>query len=190
MSNRQVDFILQKLHNLYIHDCQVIFKRNCDIFRAFLTMYWHKNRWRKHIFLLSHVSLFFLNYLDFSNNLSLYVFFFSDITSLWYFRNIFQSSHSPDLWNFRYVSRLFVWIMNGARNMCLRHLFLCQYIVRNALNMSQRKVKDYLKSLDSLKRIKKHVRVQFSQNGCRVNHGFNLQKCSCFVRPEMMYNST
>ena len=47
----------------------------------------------------------------------------------------------------------------------------------------KRKVKDYLKSLDSLKRIKKHVRVQFSQNGCRVNHGFNLQKCSCFVRP-------
>jgi hypothetical protein len=59
--NGQVNFILQYIHGLHIHDRHVIFKRNDDIFRIFLTMcfpkhvtylctmYWHKNEWRKHI---------------------------------------------------------------------------------------------------------------------------------------------
>jgi hypothetical protein len=138
MSNRPVDYILQKLHNLHIHDCQVIFKRNCDIFRAFLTMYWHKNGWRKHIFLAP--------FIIHTNNLEMYL--------------KFQRSGECELWK----------------------MFL-KYHKDVISEKKKRKVKDYLKSLDSLKRIKKHVRVQFSQNGCRVNHGFNLQKCSCFVRP-------
>ena len=73
-------------------------------------------------------------YLDFFRHLLLYVFFM--VSFLCDISGPFFKVHIH--WNFRYVSRLFVIPLlksgtrictNGAEFMCLRHSFLCQYIV-------------------------------------------------------------
>ena len=73
-------------------------------------------------------------YLDFFRHLLLYLFFM--VSFLCDISGPFFKVHIH--WNFRYVSRLFVIPLlksgtrictNGAGFMCLRHSFLCQYIV-------------------------------------------------------------